>query len=84
MAKMIGFHHGALADSYEVQANRQGYTFGENAEHLQALGEAAVLLWIEDCLTDSQYHKVLEKIQKQLVKAAKIKTEDAYAGKSET
>jgi len=72
MAKMIGFHHGALADSYEVQANQQGYTLGESADHLQALGDAAVLLWMEDCLTDSQYNKVLERIQKQLVKSARV------------
>ena len=71
MAKMIGFYHGALADSYETQANQQGYTLGESADHLQALGDAAVLLWVEDCLTDSQYNKVLERIQKQLVKSAR-------------
>lgn len=72
MAKMIGFHHGALADSYEVRANQQGYTLGESADQLQALGDAAVLLWMEDCLTDSQYNKVLGRIQKKLVKSARV------------
>lgn len=28
----IGFHHGALCDSYEKQANEQGFTLGDKAE----------------------------------------------------
>lgn len=76
MANLIGFHHGALCDSYEKQANAQGCTLGDKAAHLQELGDAAVLLWVEDCLTDAQYDKVLAKIQKQLVKAVKVRKID--------
>lgn len=32
MNRKIGFQHGALCDSYEKQANEQGYTLGEKAE----------------------------------------------------
>lgn len=32
MNKQIGFHHGALCDDYEKQANEQGYTLGKYAE----------------------------------------------------
>jgi len=28
----VGFHHGALADTYEKQANEQGFTFGDTAD----------------------------------------------------
>ena len=28
----VGFHHGALSDSYEEQANAQGFTFGDMAD----------------------------------------------------
>ena len=31
----IEFHHGALCDSYEEQANAQGFTFGDKAEWVQ-------------------------------------------------
>lgn len=33
--KTIGFHHGALSDEYEKQANSQGYTFGDSKEKVQ-------------------------------------------------
>ena len=28
----VGFRHGALCDSYEKQANTQGFTLGDKAE----------------------------------------------------
>jgi hypothetical protein len=67
----IGFHHGALCDPYEEQANEQGYTLGDKAEYLQDLGFKIVYIWIHGLLTDSQYDAALRKLQKQLVKAAR-------------
>lgn len=71
MSKMIEFNHGALSDSYEKQANEQGFTLGEDKERLEKLGSSVVYCWIHGVLTDSQYDMALKKLQKQLVKAIK-------------
>lgn len=65
--KMVGFHHGALCDSYEKQANEQGFTFGENAEFVQKVGFGLVAAYIHGCITDSEYDKILKRFQKILV-----------------
>lgn len=71
--KTVEFHHGALCDPYEKQANDQGFTLGKNAEHLHNCGDYATYLWIHGLLTESMYDKVLQKLQKKLVKALKPK-----------
>ena len=71
--KTIEFHHGALFAPYEKQANDQGFTLGEDAEHLQNCGFYATYLWIHGLLTDSMYDKALQKLQKMLVKALRPK-----------
>lgn len=63
----VGFHHGAFADSYEKQANEQGYTLGARAELFDKIGYAYNLLRIHGYLTDSQADSVCQKIQKKLV-----------------
>ena len=68
---MIEFHHGALSDPYEQQANAQGFTLGEENERLEKLGFSLVYCWIHGVLTDSQYDMALKKLQKQLVNAIK-------------
>lgn len=67
----VGFHHGALCDPYEKQANAQGFTLGDKAKLLQDLGHHTVMIWIHGLLTDSQYDAALKKLQKQLVEALK-------------
>lgn len=71
MSKTIGFHHGALCDPYEKQANDQGYTLGNDEERLEKLGFSLTYAWIQGCLTDAQYNSGLKRLQKQLVKALK-------------
>ena len=71
MPRTIGFHHGALVDSYEKQANEQGFTLGEERERLEKLGFSLVYSWIQGCLTDAQYDMALRKLQKQLAKAVR-------------
>ena len=76
--KMVGFHHGALCDSYEKQANEQGFTFGENAEFFQKVGFGLVAAYIHGFITDSEYDKILKRFQKELVKNLKpLETKDA-------
>lgn len=69
--KQIGFHHGALADSYEKQANEQGFTLGDKAELFDKIAFSYNLLRIHSYLTDSQADSVRQKIQKNLVKSIK-------------
>lgn len=69
---MVEFHHGALSDPYEQQAEAQGFTLGKEKERLEQLGFSLVYCWIHGVLTDSQYDMALKKLQKQLVKAIKL------------
>ena len=69
MSKEIIFHHGALCDPYEQQANEQGYTLGDKRELLENLGFSIVMCHIHGLLTESQYDSALKKLQKQLIKA---------------
>ena len=72
--KTIGFHHGALADSYEAQANAQGFTFGDKAKSVEDMGASLLKLWFYDCITDSEYKRILRKFQENvLMKDIKIK-----------
>ena len=63
----ICFHHGALSDSYEEQANAQGFTFGELADWIEEVGKGLTCLWIHGCLTDKEYDKVLQRFQKKIL-----------------
>lgn len=71
MSKVIGFHHGALCDPYEKQANDQGYTLGNDGGRLEKLGFSLTFARMHGCLTDAQYDAALKKLQKQLVRALK-------------
>ena len=63
----IGFHHGALADPYEKQANDQGYTFGDNADWVQKVGFGLVAAYIHGCITDAEYDKILRRFQTKIL-----------------
>ena len=78
----VEFHHGALADSYEKQANKQGYTLGEKeAKLFDKIGWAYNLLRLQGCLTDSQANSICQKIQKKLVANLKpLKKENEHDG----
>lgn len=68
----IVFYHGALSDSYEEQANEQGYTFGENADWVQKIGDGLTCAHIHRCITPKEYDKILLRFQiKILVKNLK-------------
>lgn len=67
MSKMIGFHHGALSDTYEEQANAQGYTFGEKAEFVQKVGFGLVAAYVHGCITNAEYDKILRRFQTKVL-----------------
>ena len=64
---MVGFHHGALCDDYEKQANEQGFTFGEDAKFVQEIGFGLVAAYIHGCITDREYDKILQRFQKKIL-----------------
>lgn len=64
----VGFRHGAMCDSYEKQANEQGFTLGEKAKLFEKIGFSYNLLRMHGYLTDSQADMVCKKIQKNLMK----------------
>ena len=63
----IVFHHGALADTYEEQANKQGVTLGDHAEFAQKVGFGIVPAHIHGCITDSEYDKILRRFQTKIL-----------------
>ena len=66
-----GFRHGALCDSYEKQANDQGFTLGNAAELFDRIAHSYNMLRIRGYLTDGQAYMVCRKIQKDLIKNLK-------------
>lgn len=64
---IIEFHHGALSDSYEEQANDQGFTFGENAKWVQDVGFGLVCAHIHGCITDAEYDRILRRFQQKIL-----------------
>ena len=70
-SKHVGFIHGALADSYEKQAREQGFTLGDKAELMDELGFGLTINYVHGVLTDSQYDKALQKLNKKIVGSLK-------------
>ena len=64
---IIEFHHGALADEYEKQANDQGFTFGEDAEWVQRVSYGLICAHIHGCITDGEYDKILHRFQQKIL-----------------
>ena len=63
----VEFHHGALADTYEKQANKQGFTLGDKAKWVQKVGFGLVCAHIHGCITDAEYDKILQRFQKKIL-----------------
>lgn len=73
----VEFHHGALSDTYEEQANKQGLTFGDKAEWIQNIGFGLICAHIHGCITDAEYDKILQRFQKKIL----IKNLEHISGK---
>lgn len=61
------FSHGALADTYEEQANVYGHTLGDDAEWIQRIGDGLVIGHIHGCITDGEYNKILERFTRKVI-----------------
>lgn len=72
MKKEVEFYHGGLADPYEEQANKQGFTFGDKAKWVEKIGFGLVCAYIHGCITEREYDRILHRFQtKVLVKNLK-------------
>lgn len=58
--------------TYEEQANKQGFTFGEDAALIQILAEGLCLLHIHGILSDEEFSKAQEKFTNLLLDAIKL------------
>ena len=67
----VGFGYGVLCDTLEAQANEQGFTLGKHSEELEKYRQAAITLRFGVDLPDSMYDKILQRIQKRVVKYIK-------------
>jgi len=66
----VGFSYGALSGELEKQANKQGFTFGNDAEFVERLRKA----YIMGCfyfLTDKQKDMAIKKVHKETIKYLK-------------
>ena len=63
----IVFYHGAFSNTYEEQANMQGYTLGDKADFVQKVGFGIVAAHIHGCITDSEYDKILRRFQTKII-----------------
>ena len=61
------FSHGQFSDSYEIQANKQGFTFGDNAEIVQKIGDGLDEAYFQKIITDNEYEKILDRFQKKML-----------------
>ena len=66
-SKHVGFIHGALADPYEKQAREQGFTLGDKAELMDKLGFGLSICHVHGVLTDAEYKRALQRLNKKIV-----------------
>ena len=64
---LVEFHHGALCDSYEKQANAQGFTFGDKAKWVEKVGFGLVCAHIHGCISDCEYGKIIRRFQQKIL-----------------
>jgi hypothetical protein len=60
------FEYGIGCEPIEKQANRQGYTLGKYAEHIEKLMASYNMLRMNLLLTDAQAESILKKIHKKV------------------
>lgn len=63
----IGLTYGAFFPKLEEQANKQGYTLGDKADHFQHLRECVISLGMAGILTNYQADKCLQRLHKKVV-----------------
>lgn len=67
----IKLDFGAMSDSLEEQANRNGYTLGKDANRLEKIKNARAMLFLHGMLTDSENGKIIKRISSKVEKVLK-------------
>lgn len=70
MNKQIGFSYGVFCESLEEQANKQGFTLGEELDKFEKIRKAINMCGFH-VATDSQVESMIKKLHKQVVGALK-------------
>ena len=68
--KEVGFSYGVLYDSLEKQANKQGFTLGEDIEKFEMIKKAINMCGFH-VATNSQVEMMIKKFHKQVIKSLK-------------
>lgn len=70
MSENVSFGYGVFNDELEKQANKQGYTFGEEAEVLDKIRKAINMCGFH-VATESQAKSMFDKLHKRVIKSLK-------------
>ncbi len=74
--KKIEIHYGALSDNLLVQLDNQGYKYNkEKINTLDKLRYSANMLYLHSYISDKEYDKIINKIQKEIVKEVRKNNE---------
>lgn len=63
----ITFNYGLMAKTFEEQANKQGYTFGANAEWVEKISYGLKCAFIHGCITESEYQKIIKRFSEKIL-----------------
>lgn len=67
----VGFGYGVLCDDLESQANKQGYTLGDEVEMLEKLRFSVNMVRIHGLVTDSEADNIYKKMNRKVLKSLK-------------
>lgn len=65
----VKFSFGAMSPTLEEQANRQGYTLGNEAEKLEKLKKARTMMLFHGIINDGIAENTAKKINKKVIDA---------------
>ena len=70
MNNEVGFYYGVMYEPLEEQANKQGYTLGEEVETLEKIRKA-INMCMFHVATESQTSSMTQKLHNKVIKALK-------------
>lgn len=68
MDNKVRFSYGVLSETLETQANKQGYTLGDDADKFEKIKDA-INMCVFHVATDSQIDAMTKKLHNKVIKA---------------